>query len=116
MDFVIIDTPPTSVTADAMSIAKMSDKTILVVRTDTVDVADINDTVLTISNVGGSFAGCILNDVYKPFTLFGHMGTDDRGYSMYRSSSYRKYSTYANPDTYRRLIDEDLLSVNDGKK
>ena len=116
VDFVIIDTPPTSVTADAMSIAKMSDKTILVVRTDTVDVADINDTVLTISNVGGSFAGCILNDVYKPFTLFGHMGTDDRGYSMYRSSSYRKYSTYANPDTYRKLIDEDLLSVNDGKK
>lgn len=116
VDFVIIDTPPTSVTADAMSIAKMSDKTILVVRTDTVDVADINDTVLTISNVGGSFAGCILNDVYKPFTLFGNMGTDDRGYSMYRSSSYRKYSNYANPDTYRKLMQEDLLSVDDSKK
>ena len=116
VDFVIIDTPPTSVSADAMSIAKMSDKTILVVRTDTVDVADINDTVLTISGVGGSFAGCILNDVYSPFTLFGNMGADDRGYSMYRNSSYRRYSAYANSDKYRKLIDEDLLSVNDSSK
>ena len=108
VDFVIIDTPPTSVSADAMSIAKMSDKTILVVRTDTVEVADINDTVMTIDNVGGSFSGCILNNVYKPFTLFGSIGADDTGYSIYRSSSYRKYNSYANGYS-RKLMDEDLL-------
>ncbi len=116
VDFVIIDTPPTSVTADAMTIAKMSDKTILVVRTDTVDIADINDTILTISNIGAGFVGCILNDVYKPFTLFGNMGTDDRGYSMYKSSAYRKYNGYASSDTYRKLMEEELLSVNDSNK
>lgn len=116
VDFVIIDTPPASVSADAMSLAKISDKTILVVRTDMVDVADINDTIMTISNVGGSFAGCLLNDVYKPFTLFGHMGADDRGYSMYKSSAYRKYNSYANTRTSRKLMKEDLLSIDDTKK
>ncbi|MBO5065219.1 MAG: polysaccharide biosynthesis tyrosine autokinase [Clostridia bacterium] len=116
VDFVIIDTPPTSVSADAMTIAKMSDKTILVVRTDIVDIADINDTILTISNIGAGFAGCILNDVYKPFTLFGNMGADDRGYSMYKSSAYRKYNGYASADKYRKLMDEDLLSVDNGKQ
>lgn len=115
VDFVIIDTPPTSVSADAMSIAKISDKTILVVRTDMVDVADINDTVLSINNVGGSFAGCILNDVYKPFTLFGNMGTDDRGYSMYKTSAYRKYGGYTGNGTSRKLMQEDLLSFDEKK-
>lgn len=111
VDFIIIDTPPASVSADAMSIAKMSDKTILVVRTDMVDVADINDTVMNISNVGASLAGCILNDVYKPFTLLGNMGTDDRGYSMYKSSAYKRYGGYTSRSESRKLMKEDLLSV-----
>ena len=88
MDFVIIDTPPTLVTADAVSTAAVADKTLLVVRTDTVAVQDINDAILAIRDAGGKLAGCILNDVYKPFTLFGQMGTDETGYygSIYRSS------------------------------
>ncbi len=108
VDFVIIDTPPTSVSADAMSLIKMADKAILVVRTDVVDAADINDTVLTIRNVGGSFAGCLLNDVYKPFTFFGNMGTDDRGYSVYRRSTYRRYNSYSRENVSHKLLDSDL--------
>ena len=107
VDFVIIDTPPTSVSADAMSLVKMADKAILVVRTDVVDAADINDMVLNIRNVGGGFAGCILNDVYKPFTFFGNMGADDRGYSVYRRSSYKRYKTYSKENVSRNLLDND---------
>lgn len=114
-DFIIIDTPPSSVSADAMSIAKLSDKAILVVRTDTVDVADINDTVMTISNIGASFAGCILNNVYRPFTLFGSIGTDDGGYSMYKSSAYRKYGGYVSQKFNHKLLNEDLLSVDNNE-
>lgn len=94
MDFVIIDTPPASVSADAVSTAVVADRTLLVVRTDTVAVRDINDTILAIRDAGGKLAGCILNDVYKPFTLFGQMGTDETGYygAYYRSGyGYRKY-------------------------
>ncbi len=80
MDFVIIDSPPTSVSADAVSTSVYSDRTLLVVRTDTVAVQDINDAILAIRDAGGKLAGCILNDVYKPFTLFGQMGSDETGY------------------------------------
>ena len=109
---MIIDTPPTSVSADAMSLIKMVDKAILVVRTDVVDAADVNDTVLTIKNVGGSFAGCLLNDVYKPFTFFGNMGSDDRGYSVYKRSSYKLYKTYSKENVSNKILDSDLSERN----
>ena len=112
VDFVIIDTPPTSVSADAISLIKMVDKAILVVRTDVVDAADVNDTVLTIKNVGGSFAGCLLNDVYKPFTFFGNMGSDDRGYSVYKRSSYKLYKTYSKENVSNKILDSDLSERN----
>ena len=89
-DFVIIDTPPISVSADAISIAGIADTTVLVVRTDCVSVEDINEVILNISDAGANFEGCILNDVYKPFTLFGQMGVDERGY--YGSKNYYGYS------------------------
>ncbi len=107
-DFVIIDTPPTSVSADAMSIIKASDKAIVVVRTDIVDVPDINDMLMTIKNVGGSIAGCILNDVYKPFTLFGNMGTDANGYYTYRYNSYRRYK-----ENGKKTLSEHLLDIDE---
>ena len=89
MDFVIIDTPPTSVSADAVSTSAYADRTLLVVRTDTVAVQDINDAILAIRDAGGKLAGCVLNDVYKPFTLFGQMGTDGTGYyGAFNRSSY----------------------------
>ncbi len=112
VDFVIIDTPPTSVSADAMSLIKMADKAILVVRTDVVDAADVNDTVLTIKTIGGSFAGCLLNDVYKPFTFFGNMGSDDRGYSVYKRSSYKRYKTYSKENVGHKILDGDLSEGN----
>ncbi len=92
MDFIIIDTPPSSVSADAVTISNHADRTLLVVRTDTVAVQDINDAILAISDAGGKLAGCILNDVYKPFTLFGQMGSDETGYY---GAYYRGYSRYA---------------------
>lgn len=94
MDFVIIDTPPISVTSDAVSAATDVDRTLLVVRTDCVAVKDINDAILTISDAGGKLAGCVLNDVYKPFTLFGQMGSDETGSNGY-GSGYKSYSRYA---------------------
>ncbi len=95
MDFVIIDTPPTSASADAYSVASMTDSTLLVIRTDTVPVRDINDSLLVFSDTGGKLAGCVLNNVYKPFTLLGQMGTDETGYAGY--ANYYGYSKYSKP-------------------
>lgn len=103
MDFIIIDTPPTSVSADAVTVSSFSDRTLLVVRTDTVAVQDINDAILALSDAGGRLAGCVLNDVYKPFTLFGQMGSDETGYygAYYRgrNSGYSGYTRYSNAAT-----------------
>ncbi len=95
-DFIIIDTPPTSVSADAVAIAEKADATVLVVRTDCVLVEDINEAVLNITESGGKLEGCILNNVYEPFTLFGQIGVDERGYYS-RSNHYGYGYGYSKP-------------------
>ena len=95
MDFIIIDTPPASVSADAVTVSVCSDSTLLVIRTDCVPVRDINDAILTFSDAGCNIEGCILNNVYKPFTLFGQIGADERGYHGY--GNYYGYSKYSKP-------------------
>lgn len=95
-DFIIIDTPPTSVSADAVHIASVADRALLVVRTDKVAAEDINDTVMTLENAGAGLKGCILNDVHKAFTLFGQIGSDEYGYYKYtRRGKYSYASSYS---------------------
>lgn len=106
-DFVIIDTPPITVSADAVTVAEVADATILVVRTDCAPVEDINEAILDISEAGGKLEGCILNNVYKPFTLFGQMGADERGY--YGQSNYYGYSKTP------RLQPVDLMNKHEGE-
>ncbi len=99
-DFIIVDTPPLSVAADVTGIVQLADISLLVVRTDYVYSAAINDAVLSLSEKS-NFAGCILNDVHREFTMLGQMGFDENGYGggYYRGSknrydSYSKYSDY----------------------
>ena len=96
MDFVLIDTSPVSVSADAVTLAGIADETILLVRTDVVAAEDINDAVFSVQNSGGRLAGCILNDVYRPFTFFGQMGAHESGYHGYHGygNGYGKYGRY----------------------
>lgn len=102
VDFVIIDTPPSSVSADAITVSNLVDGVLLVIRTDVVPVQDINDAILSVSDAGGKLVGCILNDVYKPFTLFGQMGTDEMGY--YGHSTY--YKSHSKFNSVPALSDE----------
>ncbi len=100
MDFIIMDTPPMSASSDAVAVSHCADSTVVVIRTDCVSVRDINDALLTVSDSGGKVAGCVLNDVYKPFTLFGQMGTDETGYYGYNiyGKGYSKYSGVSQQD------------------
>lgn len=91
-DFILIDTPPTAASADAAGLACMADRAILIVRTDRTAAADINDALATLSGVGGKLAGCILNDVYKPFTLWGQMGADEGGTSCTAHDYANRYA------------------------
>jgi capsular exopolysaccharide synthesis family protein len=93
-DYIIIDSSPISVSADITSISKLADKTVLVVRTDSVYTEDINDTIETLKENGVKIAGCILNNVYREFTLMGQLGFDETG--NYRSGyGYHGYGNYS---------------------
>lgn len=107
-DFVIIDTPPLSVAADVTSIAKLADQCMLVVRTDCVYAADVNDAILTFTENGNKFAGCILNDVYSEFSLFGQLGYDETGYYSRNYDAYNHYSKYGKYAVTGDLFDDEV--------
>ncbi len=105
MDFVIIDTAPISADTTITDMTDITDKTILVVRTDVVSTHVINDTITTVTNVGVNLAGCILNDVYPELSLLKMTGSDEGGYRYYGGKSkyhkYGKYGKYAKYNKYQ---------------
>ncbi len=106
-DFIIVDTPPISVSADVSTISHMCDKSLLVVKTDYVPTADINDAVMLL-DADGCFAGCILNDVYDELSFFGQTGLDESGsYGNYKGY-YKRASRY-----YTSRIDASDIKFSD---
>ena len=90
-DYVIIDSPPMSLMADAEVFADQCDMSILVVKYDTVLAQDINDAIDALRDCHGTFAGCILNQVE---TLPGARRTVG-GYGGYgRYGHYGRYGRY----------------------
>ena len=92
-DFIIIDTAPLSVDSSVTNITKLADKTLLVVRTDTVKTAAINDAISTVNKISGNLSGCILNDVYPRIAPFSFTGNDE---SRHYGRKYGKYGKYGN--------------------
>ncbi len=95
-DFVIIDTAPLSLDAAVTDIIRMVDKTILVIRTDTVNVNVLNDSIATISKISSNLAGCILNDVHLNILPFSITGNDESN----NYGGYGKYSHYGHYGHY----------------
>ena len=62
MDYVIIDTSPMALVADAEELAQIADASILVVRRDVVHTRYINDTIDALNNTKAKVIGCIFND------------------------------------------------------
>lgn len=94
-DYILIDTPPLSVAADVTTFMQFADKSLLVVRTDYVYAADINDAILSMKEKTDTFAGCILNAVHKEFSLLGQLGFDETGYYGKAGGAYSRYDRYA---------------------
>ena len=98
-DFVIIDSPPMSLMADAEVLADLSDMSILVVKYDTVLAQDLNDAIDALRDCRAQFAGCILNQVR---TLPGSRRTVG-GYGGYgRYGHYGHYGRYGRYGEYGR--------------
>ena len=98
-DFVIFDTPPMSLMADAEVLADMSDMSILVVKYDTDLAAQLNDTIDSLRDCSAEFAGCILNEVRTVPAARRVVG----GYGGYgRYGNYGRYGRYGNYGRYGR--------------
>lgn len=94
-DYVLVDTPPLSVAADVTTFMQFVDKSMVVLRTDYVYAADINDAILSLKEKTDTFVGCVLNAVHKEFALFSQFGLDESGYYGKAGGAYRKYDRYA---------------------
>jgi Mrp family chromosome partitioning ATPase len=104
VDYVILDTAPVMADGYVTDIAKIVDETIVVVRTDVAHVSDINDTITTLTEVGGKVAGCVLNDTYPEISFFTFAGVDESGtqygFGYGRYGKYSKYGKYNNYGKY----------------
>lgn len=87
-DYVVIDSPPISLMADAEVLAEYADSSLLVVRQGMADAKAVNDAVDMLENSSSTLLGCIFNDVKTG--VFGgkkFLG----GYGKYGYGSYKKY-------------------------
>ena len=62
-DYVVIDTPPMSLMADAEIIADLADLSVLTVKYDLVSARDLNDAIDSLRDCRAHFAGCVLNEI-----------------------------------------------------
>ena len=97
-DYVVIDSPPTSLVADAEILAEYADASLLVVRQGMATARHINDTIDILENGSSELLGCIYNDV-KTGVFFGKSVFKKQGYGKYGYVKYR----YAHEDRRRNV-------------
>ena len=98
-DYVVIDSPPTSLMADAEILAEYADVSLLVVRQSTASVRMINDTIDMLEGSSSELLGCIYNDVktrvFSGKRVFGGYGYGYGGYKYgYGRYGYGRYGRY----------------------
>ena len=90
-DYVVIDSPPTSLMADAEVLAEYADVSLLVVRQGMASARYINDTIDILDEGHSELLGCIFNDV-KTGIFSGRSVLGGYGYKYgYGRYGYGKY-------------------------
>lgn len=103
-NYIVIDSPPTSLMADAEVLAEYADVSLLVVRQGTANARSINDTIDILEDGHSELLGCIYNDVKtgvfsgkKAFRGYGYGygrgGYENYGYGRYGydKGSHKRY-------------------------
>ena len=105
-DYIILDTPPMSLMADAEAIANCADMSILVVQYNRTLSAEVNDAIDELKKCRAHMSGCILNDVRilpgtDRLTVSTRYGYGNYGrYGRYgKYGKYGKYGHYAERKT-----------------
>lgn len=92
-DYIVMDSPPMSVAADAEILADQVDMSVLIVRYNQVQARDINDAIDALSNCNSVMAGCILNQAKTMPSL----NPSSYGYG-YGYGGYYGYAKYGKGD------------------
>lgn len=99
-DYVVIDSPPLALMADAEAMASVSDMSVLVVQYNRVLAGDINDAIDSLKGYRCHMAGCILNDLHS---FSGVVSGGYGGYGTYggygRYGAYGRYGKYGHYGT-----------------
>ena len=85
-DYIIVDSSPMALTADAEVIAGAVDATILVIKEHLASATQINDMLDILDNCHSEMMGCIINDVRKSYT-----GLGGRGYGRSYGYGFHSY-------------------------
>ncbi len=102
-DFIVIDSPPMSLMADAEVLADLADMSILVISYDNVLAQDLNDAIDSLRDCHAVFAGCVLNQVRTlpgARRLIGGYGGYGRYGSYGRYGRYGRYGKYGHYGNY----------------
>lgn len=78
--YIIIDTPPLNIFADAEVLADAADASILVVRQDLLPAIAINDAIDTLNGTNSDFLGYVLNNVRSFHAIAFTSGGGNYGY------------------------------------
>lgn len=106
VDYVILDTPPCGMLADALALAGVSDCLLYVIRQDTAPVSRVIDGLQSISCTGVRILGCVLNDAGAGFTGYGY----GYGYGRYAYAHYGAYGETERGSDRARTNGEESLA------
>lgn len=95
-DFVILDTPPMSMTADAEALADMADAYTIVIREHWTWAKQIQDMMDTLQRCRAALLGCVINDAHGAVRSGGGYGYGSDygggyGYGKYYGRYYGNY-------------------------
>lgn len=70
MEYIILDTPPMELVADAEALAQYADYSLLVLSPDRAPTKAVNDCIDRLNDCHAKLLGCILNNIYTLSLLF----------------------------------------------
>lgn len=88
VDYIVIDTPPSNMMADAGILSRYADKVVYVIRRDCATRSQIYDGIQTIAAAGAEFAGFVFNHEHVGGNRYGY------GYGKYGYASKYGYGRY----------------------
>ena len=100
-DYVVIDSPPTSLMADAEVLAEYADVSLLVVRQGMAGTRAINDAIDILDGGHSELLGCIYNDV-KTGIFSGKRSRGNYAYGSYKYGGKYGYGRQENGKTEQR--------------